>query len=159
MHVLCRLIILASSFYSHLSVKHTHIHIYRPSLDSFFDSACSQVGTDYCKDNVHHADEADVDVRNCQTHSLTHLYWPIFRSVFVCVCTCQTKLSRLCEQDKAVRTQEEKMQQLHREKVEQCLSVCLCHHMTEADREFFVKLVFKLGMSEDIGRPILLARY
>ncbi|XP_024911071.1 pleckstrin homology domain-containing family A member 5-like [Cynoglossus semilaevis] len=61
-----------------------------------------QVGTDYCKDNVHHADEADVD----------------------------TKLSRLCEQDKAVRTQEEKMQQLHREKVEQCLSVCLCHHMT-----------------------------
>uniref|UniRef100_A0A3B4XPI7 Pleckstrin homology domain containing, family A member 5 n=1 Tax=Seriola lalandi dorsalis TaxID=1841481 RepID=A0A3B4XPI7_SERLL len=32
------------------------------------------------------------------------------------VCVCQTKLSRLCEQDKAVRMQEEKLQQLHREK-------------------------------------------
>lgn len=31
---------------------------------------------------------------------------------------CQTKLSRLCEQDKTVRMQEEKLQQLHREKVQ-----------------------------------------
>ncbi len=41
----------------------------------------------------------------------------------VCVCVCQTKLSRLCEQDKAVKMQEEKLQQLHREKVQ--LSVCV----------------------------------
>lgn len=35
----------------------------------------------------------------------------------------QTKLSRLCEQDKALRTQEEKLQQLYREKVSrQCTS-------------------------------------
>lgn len=39
------------------------------------------------------------------------------RVFHVCVSVCQTKLSRLCEQDKAVRTQEEKLQQLHREKV------------------------------------------
>lgn len=29
----------------------------------------------------------------------------------------QTKLSRLCEKDKVLRMQEEKLQQLHREKV------------------------------------------
>lgn len=39
----------------------------------------------------------------------------------VCVCVFQTKLSRLCEQDKAVRMQEEKLQQLHREKVQQMM--------------------------------------
>lgn len=39
----------------------------------------------------------------------------------VCVCALQTKLSRLCEQDKAVRMQEEKLQQLHREKVQQMM--------------------------------------
>lgn len=39
----------------------------------------------------------------------------------MCVCVFQTKLSRLCEQDKAVRMQEEKLQQLHREKVQQMM--------------------------------------
>ncbi len=41
---------------------------------------------------------------------LCHNYWCIFVPL-------QAKLSRLCEQDKVVRNQEEKLQQLHREKV------------------------------------------
>ena len=47
----------------------------------------------------------------------------------VYVFVCQTKLSRLCEQDKAVRMQEEKLQQLHREKVQLLRvhsDVCVC---------------------------------
>lgn len=49
----------------------------------------------------------------------------------MCVCVCQTKLSRLCEQDKAVRMQEEKLQQLHREKVQQSVFVLLSVSLRE----------------------------
>ncbi|XP_024913475.1 pleckstrin homology domain-containing family A member 5-like isoform X2 [Cynoglossus semilaevis] len=120
-----------------------------------------QVGTDYCKDNVHHADEADVDVRNCQTHSLTHLYWPIFRSVYVClcVCTCQTKLSRLCEQDKAVRTQEEKMQQLHREKDTLETALLSASQELSEQSDCSAAATQSLGQQRDVLQSGLLSTY
>lgn len=62
----------------------------------------------------------DIDVR--QTQSVKRTAFAIeLVFTFECVCAFQTKLSRLCEQDKAVRMQQEKLQQLHREKVQQMM--------------------------------------
>lgn len=67
--------------------------------------------------------------------------------VWVCVCAFQTKLSRLCEQDKAVRMQEEKLQQLHREKVQQMmvffLFIYLLSWVPMLEIEIYVRVVWQ----------------
>lgn len=48
----------------------------------------------------------------------------------------QTKLSRLCEQDKVLRTQEEKLQQLYREKVSRLTHTTQSEWKTPANTHF-----------------------
>lgn len=63
-------------------------------------------------------EEVDIDVssgfHSCMTQCSIQLYIKGHNSLLF---SLQTKLSRLCEQDKVVRTQEDKLQQLYREKV------------------------------------------
>lgn len=82
-------------------------------------ASCLQVPLDDYKDSsfVQHTDNADIDVRPAPPALLSVLSEQV-EFIHGCVCLCQSKLSRLCEQDKAVRMQEEKLQQLHREKVQ-----------------------------------------
>ena len=67
-------------------------------------------------------EEADVDVSASPSVPLSCPHHVILKSWEVTFfagssCALQTKLSRLCEQDKVVRAQGSKVQQLHREKV------------------------------------------
>lgn len=60
---------------------------------------------------------------------------------------CQSKLSRLCEQDKMLRTQEEKLQQMYREKVEPPSSgsgLCVRRETKVNRREKHTKLCLSL---------------
>lgn len=71
-------------------------------------------------------EEVDTDVSS-MPHCHTQVYTRVkgFLSFFLLLFLQQTKLSRLCEQDKVVRAQEDKLQQLYREKVTPHTSACI----------------------------------
>lgn len=85
----------------------------------------SQLGPEDYRDLAYAraAEEVDIDVSAVATLRSATSCWPPHESLLL---SPQTKLSRLCEQDKVVRTQEDKLKQLYREKVTtRCTSVTL----------------------------------
>lgn len=129
----------------------TRFHILSDvAIAPYCSSHCAlsfQLSPDNYKDGsfIPRTDEPDIDVSQAQPVMKRTIVTEDVVSMCVRVFVCQTKLSRLCEQDKAVRMQEEKLQQLHREKVRplvflmaflrgltcagisQCFCVRVCH--------------------------------
>ena len=84
-------------------------------------SSClsSQLGPEDYREQAYNfmPEEVDTDVRSVERTQMPLCSIQLYKVVYKFLFCLQTKLSRLCEQDKVVKTQEDKLQQLYREKV------------------------------------------